>query len=110
MANSNAPGESFPLAATVDCTDQNYLETKNIGLQGTHCSSGTSTGVVVATGGRTVFGRIAKLTNEPKKGLTPIEREVLNFVYIICSIMFTMIVVVVVLWCGKYLSLHAPVH
>ena len=87
VSNSNSIGESFPLAATVDYTDKNYLETKNIGLQGTHCASGTCTGVVVATGGRTVFGRIAKLTNEPKKGQTPIEREVLNFVYIICSIM-----------------------
>ncbi|KAL2135335.1 hypothetical protein VTI74DRAFT_8988 [Chaetomium olivicolor] len=91
-------GESVPLTATVECTDKNYLETKNIGLQGTHCSSGTCTGVVVATGGRTVFGRIAKLTNEPKKGLTPIEREVLNFVLLICAIMFTVIVAVVVIW------------
>ena len=92
------PGESVPLAATVNYTDKNYLETKNIGLQGTHCASGTCTGVVVATGNRTVFGRIAKLTNEPKTGLTPLEREVLHFVYVICSIMFCSIVLVVVLW------------
>ncbi|KAK0654737.1 hypothetical protein B0T16DRAFT_395603 [Cercophora newfieldiana] len=91
-------GESVPLTATVDATDKNYLETKNMGLQGTHCSSGTVTGVVVATGNRTVFGRIAKLTNEPKKGLTTLEREVLNFVIIICSIMFFMIALVVILW------------
>lgn len=91
-------GESVPLAATIDATDNNYLETKNIGLQGTHCSSGTCTGVVVSTGNRTVFGRIAKLTNEPKKGLTTLEREVFNFVMIICSIMFFMIVLVVTLW------------
>ncbi|KAK0720249.1 Na+/H+/K+ antiporter P-type ATPase [Lasiosphaeris hirsuta] len=91
-------GESVPLTATVNCTDKNYLETKNIGLQGTHCSSGTCTGVVVSTGNRTVFGRIAKLTNEPKKGLTTLEREVLNFVYVICSIMFAMILLVVILW------------
>lgn len=91
-------GESVPLAAMVNCTDNNYLETKNIGLQGTHCSSGTCTGIVVATGNRTVFGRIAKLTNEPKKGLTTLEREVLNFVYVICSIMLTMILIVIVVW------------
>jgi sodium/potassium-transporting ATPase subunit alpha len=82
----------------VDATDKNYLETKNIGLQGTHCSSGTVTSIVVATGNRTVFGRIAKLTNEPKKGMTTLEREVFNFVLIICSIMFLMIIVVVILW------------
>ncbi|KAK1753292.1 hypothetical protein QBC47DRAFT_431753 [Echria macrotheca] len=91
-------GESVPLAAAVDCTDKNYLETKNMGLQGTHCSSGTCTGIVVATGNHTVFGRIAKLTNEPKKGLTTLEREVLNFVYVIVSIMATMIVVVIIVW------------
>ncbi|KAM7210066.1 hypothetical protein V8F06_014554 [Rhypophila decipiens] len=91
-------GESVPLTATVDATENNYLETKNVGLQGTHCSSGTCTGIVVSTGNRTVFGRIAKLTNEPKKGLTTLEREVFNFVMIICSIMFVMIVLVVTLW------------
>lgn len=88
----------MPLTATVDATDNNYLETKNIGLQGTHCVSGTCTGVVVATGNRTVFGRIAKLTNEPKTGMTTLEREVLNFVIIICSIMLVMIIIVLILW------------
>lgn len=91
-------GESVPLNATVDSTDSNYLETKNIGLQGTHCVSGTCTGVVVATGNRTVFGRIATLTNQPKTGMTTLEREILNFVLIICSIMFIMIVLVLILW------------
>lgn len=88
----------MPLSATVDSTDNNYLETKCIGLQGTHCVSGTCTSIVVATGNRTVFGRIAKLANEPKKGLTTLEREVRNFVVIICSFIFSMIVVVVILW------------
>ena len=79
-------------------TDLNYLETKCIGLQGTHCISGSGIGVVVSTGDSTVFGKIAKLTNAPKTGLTPLEREVLNFVMIICSIMFVMILVVIVVW------------
>ncbi|KAF4979231.1 hypothetical protein FZEAL_4514 [Fusarium zealandicum] len=91
-------GESVPIHATVNSTDENYLETKNIGLQGTHCISGTCTGLVVAIGDNTVFGRIAKLTNEPKKGLTTLEREVANFVLIICSIMVVMIILVIVLW------------
>ncbi len=60
--------------------------------------SGTCTGVVVATADNTVFGRIAELTNEPKTGLTTLEREVLNFVWIICSIMLVMIVVVIIVW------------
>ncbi len=53
---------------------------------------------MVATGNRTIFGRIAKLTNEPRTGLTTLEREVLNFVYIICSIMAVMIIIVIILW------------
>ncbi|KPM39669.1 Sodium/potassium-transporting ATPase subunit alpha-1 [Neonectria ditissima] len=67
-------------------------------MQGTHCVSGTCTGVVVATGDNTVFGRIAKLTNEPKTGLTTLEREVLHFVLVICSIMFLMILIVIIIW------------
>lgn len=91
-------GESVPLAATVDSTDPNYLETRNIGLQGTHCVSGSCTGVVVSTGNKTVFGKIAKLTNEPKVGLSTLEKEILSFVWIICSIMVLMIIIVIVLW------------
>ncbi len=92
------------MSATVESTENNYLETRCIGLQGTHCVSGTCTGVVVATGNRTVFGRIAKLTNEPRTGLSTLEREVLNFVYIICSMMFVMIVLVIILWYVLHVS------
>lgn len=40
-------GESVPLTAAVDSSDDNYLETRCIGMQGTHCVSGTCLGVVV---------------------------------------------------------------
>lgn len=91
-------GESAPLPGTVDSTDDNYLETRCIGMQGTHCVSGSGIGVVVSTGDSTVFGKIAKMTNAPKNGMTTLEREVLNFVIIICSIMLTMIVIVIIVW------------
>jgi sodium/potassium-transporting ATPase subunit alpha len=100
-------GESLPLAATVDSTDENYLETKNIGLQGTHCTSGNCVGIVVSTGDRTVFGKIATLTQEPKTKMTTLEREVLYFVVIICSIMITMITIVLVVW-GAWLRTSHP--
>lgn len=82
----------------MDSTDDNYLETHCIGLQGTHCVSGNAKGIVVATADSTVFGGIAKLTNEPKKGLTTLEKEVLRFVLLIVLIMLTMIIVVVIVW------------
>ena len=37
-------GESEPIAATIDTTDKNILETKNIGLQGTLVVSGSGKG------------------------------------------------------------------
>ena len=91
-------GESLPLAATVSSTDDNYLETKCIGLQGTHCTSGKCIGLVVATGDKTVFGRIAQLTNEPKTGLSTLEKEVLYFVIAISSVMLLMICIVLIVW------------
>ncbi|KAK0127351.1 hypothetical protein ONS96_006900 [Cadophora gregata f. sp. sojae] len=99
-------GESAPLPGTVMTTDLNYLETRCIGLQGTHCISGSGIGVVVSTGDSTVFGKIAKLTNAPKTGLTPLEREVLNFVIIICCIMFVMILVVIIVWAAYLRKSH----
>jgi sodium/potassium-transporting ATPase subunit alpha len=91
-------GESLPYPSTVENTDENFLETKCIGLQGTHCISGSGLGVVVGTGDKTVFGRIAKLTNEPKTGFTPLEKEVFHFVLVIFSIMVFMIVLVIIVW------------
>lgn len=91
-------GESKPVAGTVDHTDTNYLETHNIGLQGTHCILGSCVGIVVATGDKTVFGRIASLTNEPKVKMTTLEKEVFYFVIIIASIMIVMITLVCVIW------------
>ncbi|RAL12873.1 cation-translocating P-type ATPase [Aspergillus homomorphus CBS 101889] len=93
-------GESAPISGTVDSTDDNYLETHCIGLQGTHCVAGSAVGVVVSTGDSTVFGRIAKLTSEPKKGLTTLEKEVLRFVTFIVGIMLAMIILVVGVWAG----------
>lgn len=91
-------GETVPLRGSIDSTDDNFLETACIGLAGTHCTSGSGLGVVVATGDRSVFGRLAKLTNKPKPGLTNLEREIYYFVATITAIMVTMILIVVIVW------------
>lgn len=91
-------GETAPLIATVQSTDDNYLETACVGMAGTHCVSGTAWGLVLETGDRTIFGRIAKLTSTPKEGLTPLQREIYYFVAIIVGIMITMILVVIIIW------------
>jgi sodium/potassium-transporting ATPase subunit alpha len=92
----------LPLPGTVENTNDNYLETRCIGLQGTHCISGSGIGVVIATGDKTVFGRIAKLTSEPTTGFTPLEKEVFNFVIIIFSIMLFMIIIILIIWSVNY--------
>lgn len=91
-------GETIPLRGTLVSTDENYLETACIGLAGTHCVSGNGVGVVVATGDNSMFGRLAKLTNSPKQGMTTLEKEIYYFVAVIVSIMLTMIMVVIIVW------------
>lgn len=48
-------GESLPITGATESTDPNFLETKNIGLQGTLCVSGSATGAVIQTGDKTVL-------------------------------------------------------
>lgn len=93
-------GEAVPLQATAknDSKDSNYLESSRIGLQGTFIVSGSGKGIVVATGDNTVFGSIAKMTSEPKKGLTPIQKEIFRFVAITASIIVFLGVLVIILW------------
>jgi sodium/potassium-transporting ATPase subunit alpha len=100
-------GESQPIAASIDFTDKNYLETQNIGMQGTHCISGSALGITVSTGDRTVFGKIARLTNTPKKGMTTLQKEILRFVIIICSLMIFFNFVVIICW-GAWLRRAHP--
>ncbi|KAK4549384.1 hypothetical protein LTR36_006381 [Oleoguttula mirabilis] len=99
-------GEAMPLLGSVDSTDSNYLETACIGMAGTHCVSGSAWGVIVETGDRTVFGRIAKLTSTPSKGLTPLQREIYYFVAIIVVLMLVMILVVIAVWAGWLRKAH----
>lgn len=93
-------GESVPLGAVTESTDQNYLETRNIGFAGTHCTSGSGRGIVVSTGDHTVFGHIAKLTSGEPTGRTPLQKEIIRFVCIIIGMMVTMNIVVISVWAG----------
>lgn len=88
----------MPIAGTIDSTDDNYLETHCIGMQGTHCMSGTGVGIVVATGDQTVFGCIAKLTNQPSTGRTTLEKEIFRFIALIVSLMLFWMIVFIIIW------------
>lgn len=99
-------GESAPLAAVTESTDPNYLETRNIGFAGTHCTSGTGSGLVVATGDKTVFGHIAKLTSTPSTARSPLQKEIIRFVFLIVTLMITMNIVVLGVWAGFIRRAH----
>lgn len=99
-------GESEPISGTVDHTDDNFLETKNIALQGTLCVGGSGTGVVIQTGDHTVFGRIAKLSSGEAHGLSTLQRELLRFVLFIVSMAVLLSTIVVILWAAWLNRFH----
>ncbi|KAF8890953.1 hypothetical protein BD779DRAFT_1610703 [Infundibulicybe gibba] len=91
-------GESNAVPASLDCTDNNFMESRNIALQGTLCTNGNGKGICVALGDNTVFGRIAKQAALERPTRTTLEIEILRFVLIIASLAITVAIIIVVLW------------
>lgn len=91
-------GESEPIHAAVDGSDDNILESKNIGLQGTLCVSGSGTALVFQTGDSTVIGRIAKLSSRGGPRQTTLEKEIYGFVLVIVGFALSIALLVVILW------------
>lgn len=84
--NSPLTGESEAVARTVDCTDENPMETNNLAFFGTLAVDGTCTGVVVKTADDTLFGRIAGLAAGSKAEVTTLQLDIHHFVILISSI------------------------
>jgi len=84
--NSSLTGESEPQTRTSDFTNDNPLETRNLAFFSTNAVEGTCRGIVVATGDRTVMGRIANLASGLEMGKTPIAKEIEHFIHIITSV------------------------
>ncbi|XP_074836964.1 sodium/potassium-transporting ATPase subunit alpha-3 [Carettochelys insculpta] len=84
--NSSLTGESEPQTRSPDCTHDNPLETRNITFFSTNCVEGTARGVVIATGDRTVMGRIATLASGLEVGKTPIAVEIEHFIQLITGV------------------------
>ncbi|BGP49912.1 hypothetical protein JCM10450v2_005817 [Rhodotorula kratochvilovae] len=91
-------GESLPVGATLDATDENFMESRNVALQGTLCTEGTGAGVVVGCGDSTVFGRIAKAAGRSRPVPSTLETEITRFVAIIASLAAAVVILIVVLW------------
>lgn len=93
-------GESEEVEGSLDATDNNFLETRNVALMGTIVTNGTAQGLVVFTGARSVMGGIAKATASVKEKPTSIQREVTHFVYIIVGLTICLACLILFSWLG----------
>ena len=91
-------GEVEEVSGLVETKEPNYLEAQNIALLGTHVTNGSATCIVVLTGGRTLMGRINKLTSATGERRTNLQREITRFVYIIITITVSIIIIMVIVW------------
>ncbi|XP_036149154.1 sodium/potassium-transporting ATPase subunit alpha-B-like isoform X1 [Monomorium pharaonis] len=83
VENSSITGESEPVARTDYPTDRNPLESANLAFSTSFAVAGDGRGIVIATGDRTMIGRLAGLTSQLAKIETPIAKEIRHFVEII---------------------------
>ncbi|KAI5467951.1 hypothetical protein BGZ63DRAFT_399485 [Mariannaea sp. PMI_226] len=93
-------GESQEIEGSVDVTDRNFLESRNIAFMGTTVLNGNGVGVVILTGSRTVMGRIASSTVSVKDSPTLIQREITRFVKIICCMTIFLALLILFTWAG----------
>jgi calcium-translocating P-type ATPase len=80
---SSLTGESVPVKKVIDALPHEDLvpgDQTNMGFSGTYLTQGTARGIVVETGTRTVFGRIADMVKAADAGLTPLQRKMQEFV------------------------------
>ncbi|KAJ1950493.1 hypothetical protein EC988_004367, partial [Linderina pennispora] len=91
-------GAPDPTIGTVNYTNTNYLETRNMVMQGANVTQGNCTGVVVATGDRTVIGRIAKMMTLKKPDRSILEIEVHRLVNGLTTLSLVVGIVFIILW------------
>ena len=89
---NNAPltGESRTQPLNALASDTSLLESHNILFAGCAVVRGAGVAVVFATGGRTEFGKIASLSRDIRRPMTPLERETARMVRILTAIAVTM--------------------
>jgi calcium-translocating P-type ATPase len=81
---SSLTGESVPVKKIIESLEGDDLvpgDQKNMGFSGTYLTQGTARAVVVATGGNTVFGRIADMVKSADAGMTPLQKKMKEFVH-----------------------------
>jgi sodium/potassium-transporting ATPase subunit alpha len=100
-------GESEAVEGTIECTDDRYVESKNIAFMTTLITNGQGKGVVVAVGDQTVMGRIAGLTSQTNEKQTSLQREITRFVIFIGVLAVSTVVILLIVW-AAWLRIHYP--
>ncbi|PWN42087.1 K, P-type ATPase [Ceraceosorus guamensis] len=95
---SSLTGESDAIVATVESTDDNYLESRNVCMAGTSCVGGSGLAIVTAIGDSTVLGRLTKLSSAPKTERTTLENEIFYFIITITVLAFTLAIICIIIW------------
>lgn len=74
---STLTGESNPIRKSGDAMQKecSYLEAENMVFSGTSAAAGTCRTLVVSTGMNSEFGKIANLTQNTEKSLSPLQKE-----------------------------------
>ena len=85
---SSLTGDPDPQIRSPENTNDNPLETRNLIFMCTYCVEGTSKGIVIRTGDRTVFGRIANLASSVDNSSTSIAKEIRYFIIIVTVFSF----------------------
>ena len=84
-------GESKPKRRTAEPVEDGYwLELPNLVFAGTTILSGHGRAVVFASGMRTEFGKIAKLTTSVETSLSPLQQEIVKVTRIVAAISLAM--------------------
>ena len=81
---SSLTGESVPVAKRIDVVAGLNLvpgDQTNIGFSGTFVTRGSARAIVVETGRKTVFGRVADMVEAAEDGATPLQRQIAEFVH-----------------------------
>ncbi|KAH7919461.1 calcium ATPase [Leucogyrophana mollusca] len=100
-------GESDMVPGVLEATSDNPLETRNLALNSTFVVQGACTGIVFATGDRTVMGRLVLMSGETKFKMTTIQKEVWFFTKIISVVALSLFCLSMLLW-GVWLRTSYP--
>jgi sodium/potassium-transporting ATPase subunit alpha len=100
-------GESEAVEGTVECTDDRYVESKNMAYMTSLVTCGLGKGIVVATGNNTFMGKIATLTSSTNVKKSVLQREITRFVMLISVCTFFSMTILVVVW-ATWLRVKEP--